>query len=171
MKIQEPEPLKKWSGISLLVSVFLVMSLLVAGCVQDTTGNSGQSAAVSSPADASGNSAPVQMPATIASADAARQGTNPYGGNSTRLHNGGNFLTNETRIAAASQALGVSESDLKNALTPTAQGRVNFTTAAAQLGVTPDQLSAALGIPSGVLRNSTSQRGARNTTEGQAPGS
>lgn len=173
MKIQEPEHLKKWSSISILASVLLVVSLLVAGCVQDTTGNSGQPAAISSPADASGTSVPVQTPADVAAGDAARQrmGTSPYGGNSTRPHAGGNFLTNETRLAAASQALGVSENDLKNALTPPAQGRVNLTTAAAQLGVTPDQLSAALGIPSGGPRNGTWQQGTRNTTNGQAPGS
>ncbi len=91
------------------------------------------------------------------------------GGNYTHQHGGGNFLTNETRLAAAAQTLGVSESDLKNALTPPAQGRVNFTTAAAQLGVTPDQLTAALGIPAGRMGNGTWQRGGYNATNSGNP--
>ena len=74
---------------------------------------------------------------------------------------GGNFLSNQTLIAAAAQTLGVSVSDLTNALTPPAQGHFNLTNAAAQLSatsgitVTPAQLMAALGMHQGGMRNST----------------
>ena len=173
MKIQKPGFLKNCGCIGIIAALFLVMSIVVAGCVQDNSGNSGQSTAASSPTDTTGNSAPGQGAGSAAPAYNGQQGagTSPMSGNYTHQHGGGNFLTNETRLAAAAQTLGISESDLKNALTPPAQGRVNFTTAAAQLGVTTDQLTAALGIPAGRFGNGTWQRGGYNTTNsGNPPG-
>jgi hypothetical protein len=172
MKIQKPGFLKNCGCIGIIAVLFLVISLVVAGCVQDNSGNSGQSAA-SSLTDTTGNSAPVQGAGSAAPGYNGQQGagTSPVGGNYTPQHGAGNFLTNETRLAAAAETLGVSESDLKNALTPPAQGRVNFTTAAAQLGVTPSQLTSALGIPAGRFGNGTWQRGGYNTTNsGNSPG-
>ena len=78
-------------------------------------------------------------------------------------HFGGNFLSNQTRIAAAAQTLGVSASDLTSALTPPAQGHFNLTNAAAQLStasgvtITPAQLMAALGMHQGGMRNGVGQ--------------
>ncbi|MGA2121411.1 MAG: hypothetical protein ABSG49_05135 [Methanoregula sp.] len=171
MKIQKPEYLKKCSCIGILASIFLVMSLVVAGCVQNSTGNSDQPAAVSTPASGSGNSAPAEGAGSVAPAGTVQQGTgiSPSGTYSNSQHAGGNFLTNETRLAAAAQTLGVSESDLKNALTPPAQGRVNLTTAAEQLGVTQDQLTGALGMHAGGPGNGTWQRGGYNATNGRNP--
>jgi hypothetical protein len=171
MKNEKPAYLKKGGCIGILAAIILVLSLVVAGCVQDSAGNSDQPAAVSSPAGGSGNSAPAEGGGSVAPAGSVQQGTgiSPSGGNSTHQHTGGTFLTNETRIAAAAQTLGVSESDLKNALTPPAQGRVNLTTAAEQLGVTQDQLTAALGMHAGVPGNVTWQRGGYNATNGRNP--
>ena len=59
------------------------------------------------------------------------------------------FLSNTTLLNAAAAQLGVSEQDLQNALTPTSGQRMNLTDSAAQLGVTPDQLRSALGFPAG----------------------
>jgi hypothetical protein len=171
MRIQKSGFLKNCGFLGIITSVLLIMSIVVAGCTQGSSDNAGQPAAGSSTTANSGNSAPGQDAAIAAPADTARQGagvslsgTSPGG-----QHTGGNFLTNETHLAAAAQTLGVSETDLKNALTPPAQGRVNFTAAAAQLGVTSDQLSSALGIPAGGFGNGTRQRGGYNATNGRAP--
>jgi hypothetical protein len=55
-------------------------------------------------------------------------------------------------FSAAAVKLGVSEDTLRAALNTTAGGRPNLTAAAQQLGVTPAQLTDALGIPSGGFR-------------------
>ena len=76
-------------------------------------------------------------------------------------HYGGNFLSNQTRIAAAAQTLGVSVSELTTALTPPSQGHFNLTNVAAQVStasgttITPTQLMTALGMHAGGMRNST----------------
>jgi hypothetical protein len=162
MKIQKTGLFTTCGCLGIVASVLLVVSLIVAGCTQTSSDTSGQPAAVSSPAGNSG---------TSTSADAVRQGAgvSPAGTSANGQHTGGNFLTNETRLAAAAQTLGVSETDLKNALTPPAQGRVNFTTAAAQLGVTTDHLTSALGIPASGFGNGTRQRGGYNATNGRIP--
>ena len=171
MKIQKPGFPENFGYIGILAAIFLVMSLTVAGCVQNSADNSGPSTAASSPADTSGSSAPAQGAGSTSPGYSGQQGTgtSPMGGNDTHQHGGGNFLTNETRLAAAAQTLGVSESDLKNALTPPAQARVNISAAAAQLGVTTDQLTAALGIPAGRFGNGTWQRGGYNNSNGGSP--
>jgi hypothetical protein len=154
MKIQKPGFLKSCGYIGIIASVLLIMSLVVAGCTQTSTDNSGQSTSAVSPTDAYGNSIPAQ-----GAGSAAPAGTSPQG-----QHTGGNFLTNTTRLAAAAQTLGVSESDLQTALTPAQGARVNLTDAAAQLSassgtsITPAQLMAALGMHAGGMRNSSYQR-------------
>jgi len=170
MKNEKPEYPKKWGCIGILAATFLVLAIVVAGCVQDSASNSEQQATVSSPPGGSGNNAP-EGAAPGAPAGSVQQGTgiSPPGGNSPHQHSGGSFLTNETRLAAAAQTLQVSESDLKNALTAPAQGRVNLTTAAEQLGVTQDQLTAALGMHAGGQVNGTWQRGGYNATSGRNP--
>jgi hypothetical protein len=170
MKIQKPGFLKRCGYIGIIASALLIMSLVVAGCTQTSTDNSGQSAAAVSPTDTSGNSAPAQGTGSAAPVDTSQQGTgvSPAGTYSHGQYSGGNFLSNETRIAAAAQTLGVSESDLTNALTPPAQGRVNLTDAAAQLSaasgttITPAQLMAALGMHAGGMRNGNYQGNGQN---------
>lgn len=78
--------------------------------------------------------------------------TATYAGNASdggHQFSGQRFLTNTTLLNAAAAQLGVSEQDLQNALTPQSGQRMNLTSAAAQLGVTPQQLQAALGFPAG----------------------
>jgi hypothetical protein len=178
MKSQKSGFLKNCGYISIIASALLIMSILVAGCTQSSSDNSGQSAAVSSPTDTSGNSAPVQNAVSASPAGAGQQGTraSPSGTYQAGQHAGGSFLTNETRLAAAAQTLGVSESDLKNALTPPAQGRVNLTDAAAQLSassgttITSAQLMAAFGMHAGGPRNGSYQGNGQNTaTPGGSP--
>ena len=69
-----------------------------------------------------------------------------YSGNTSRQYQGQGFLTNDTLLNAAATQLGVSEQDLKTALTPANGTRLNITDAAQQLGVTPQQLRSALGF-------------------------
>lgn len=147
------------------------MSLVVAGCTQTSTDNSGQSTAAVSPTDASGNNVPAQGAGSAAPAGSSQQGSgvSPAGTYMQGQHSGGNFLTNTTRLAAAAQTLGVSESDLQTALTPAQGARVNLTDAAAQLSassgitITPAQLMAALGMHAGGgMRNSSYQRNGQN---------
>ena len=73
---------------------------------------------------------------------------------------GGNLLSDQTLIAAAAQTLGVSVSDLTNALTLPAQVISTLRTRQHsclrhQGSVTPAQLMAALGKHQGGMRNST----------------
>ena len=127
----------KEKGLAILiVSAITIAAFLVAGCVQSTGSSSGQSAAASQPSSpAQGNNAPA--------AGSSHQYTGP------------SFLTNTTLLTAAAQTLGVSESDLATALTPTPGAHINLTTAAAQLSaasgttITADHLRAALGFPAG----------------------
>jgi len=131
----------------LIVSALTIAALLVAGCVQGTGSSTGQNAAAT----------PVSPPA---------QGTGVPAAGSPHQYTGQGFLTNTTLLTAAAQTLGVSESDLANALTPTPGAHFNLTTAAAQLStvsgttITADQLRAALGIPAGGFTH----RGGYNAT-------
>lgn len=122
-----------------------------------TSPNNSSQPAVTVSLTSSGNSTPAQ-------------GTGAY------VH--GHFMSNETRLEAAAQTLGVSESDLINALTPPAQEHViNFTYTTAQLSaasgttITSAQLMAALGMYTGVPRNSTRQMSGQNaaTNGGKTP--
>jgi hypothetical protein len=161
MKIQKQRFIKSCGYIGIIASVLLIMSLVVTGCTQTSTDNSGPSTATVSPTEASGNSVPAQGTGSTAPAGTYTQGQHPGG-------NGGNFLTNTTRLAAAAQTLGVSESDLQTALTPDQGARVNLTDAAARLSassgttITPAQLMAALGMHAGGMRNSSYQRNGQN---------
>ena len=81
---------------------------------------------------------------------------------------GQSFLTNQTLLATAASKLGVSETDLQNALSTTTNatnGRLNFTAAAQQLGVTEQQLMDALGTSAGGFHG-----GHYNTTATPAAG-
>jgi hypothetical protein len=171
MKIENPGSLKNCGCIGIVATALLIMSLLVAGCTQSSPDNSGQATALPTPSGDSGTSSPSQGAGSAGPAGTVPDGSgvSPAGTTSGAPHTGGNFLTNETRLAAAAQTLGVSEDDLKSALTPPAQGRVNFTTAASQLGVTTDQLTSALGIPAGGFGNGTRQRGGYNASYCRTP--
>jgi hypothetical protein len=158
MKIQEIKYLKSCGCIDIIAVVLLIMSIVVTGCTQTSSDTSGQSPAALSPTDTSGNSAPAQGAGSAA----------PSGAYANHQHTGGNFLTNETRLAAAAQTLGVSENDLTSALTPTQGAHFNLTTAAAQLSaasgitITADQLRAALGMSASGVRNGTWQGSGQN---------
>jgi hypothetical protein len=132
------------TSIIMLLAVTLVLAgVLVAGCTQsnDTSAasaNSQQAASAgtgSSPSSGNGGS---------------YAGNGSYGGHQ---FSGQGFLSNTTLLNAAAAQLGVSEQDLQNALTPASGQRINFTDAANQLGVTPDQLRSALGFPAGGFRH------------------
>jgi hypothetical protein len=131
----------------LIVSAITIAALLVAGCVQGTGSSANQGTAGSQP------SSPVQ-------------GNNVPAAGSPHQYQGQSFLSNTTLLTAAAQTLGVSESDLANALTPTPGAHFNLTTAAAQISaesgttITADQLRAALGIPTGGFAH----RGGYNAT-------
>jgi len=122
------------SLVILIISVVAIAAFLVAGCVQ-SPGSSPEQGAAATPAPAQGTGAP--------------------GAGSPHPYSGQGFLTNTTLLTAAAQTLGVSESDLASALTPTAGAHMNLTTAAAQLSatsgttITAAQLRAALGFPAG----------------------
>ena len=141
----------------LIISALLVAGVMVAGCTQ----NNGSAASQSS-----GDQATPALTSPVASGDSGQQ-TPSYGGapaGSARQHQGNaDFLSNTTRLTAAAATLGVSEQDLHDALNSSANGRQNLTVVAQQLGVTRDQLSAALGIPAG----GPGMRGGRNATSMQ----
>ncbi len=159
MMIQELKYLKSCGCIGIIAVVLLIMSIIVAGCTQTSSDNSSKLTAVVSPTDTSGNSVPPHGGSSAA----------PAGANANHQNTGGNFLTNETRLAAAAQTLGVSESDLTSALTPAQGAHFNLTTAATQLSaasgttITVDQLRAALGMPASGARNGTWQGSGQNT--------
>ena len=124
--------LKDIAGIAVLFMAFIFIGVLVAGCAQ--------------PSDNSGNSpiASTSTPSNSYPQNGMYHGNASYSG-----HGFSGFVNNETLMNSAASQLGVSEQDLKNALTPSNGQRINFTDAAAQLGVTPDQLRTALGFPAG----------------------
>jgi hypothetical protein len=152
MTIQKSGFLKKCGYLGILASVLLIMSLVVAGCTQTASDNSGQSTAAVSPTGTSGSSAPAQG-----------TGVSPTGTYAQGQHSGGNFLNNQTRIAAAAQTLGVSVSELQAALVPPSQGHFNLTNVAAELSadtgttITPAQIITALGMNTGGMRNVSGQ--------------
>ena len=144
----------------LIVSALLVAGVMVAGCTQNTGSTSSQSSGVQA----------AQVTTHSVSDGVAGQQTPAHGRSSAgspRQYSNANFLSNATRITAAAATLGVSEQDLRNALNSSTTGRQNFTVAAQQLGVTPDQLTAALGNPAG----NPGMRGGRNATAAQTTSS
>jgi hypothetical protein len=134
----------------LIVSAITIAALLVAGCVQGTGSSTNQGTAGSQ---------------TTSPAQQTQNAATPAAG-SPHQYQGQSFLSNTTLLTAAAQTLGVSESDLANALTPTPGAHFNLTTAAAQISaesgttITADQLRAALGIPTGGFAH----RGGYNAT-------
>ena len=144
------------SIIAVLAAALLVAGVIIAGCTQDT--GSGSGSAGNSPS--SDNSGSQSGSSTGNSPTPGNVGSQPgsYAGNTSnwsRQYSGQSFLTNDTLISAAADKLGVSEQDLKSALTPT-NGRPNFTAAAQQLGVTQQQLRDALGFTAGGSHGSRS---------------
>jgi hypothetical protein len=133
--------MKKARIIALLTTAVFLAAVIAAGCTQEATGTSAVPA---------GNSQQVSQPGGISlppSGNDAARGSGPGG---DRQFSGQNFLTNQTRIAAAADKLGVSASDLQNALDWTknaTSGRPDLNAAAQELGITRQQLSDALGIP------------------------
>ena len=134
--------MKKISTIALLAAVLLVAGILTAGCTQDAGSSPGPAGNSQQVAPASGDTNPPAVPAGNANGN--------YGNG--RQFGGQNFLTNQTLLNDAAGKLGISEQDLQNALTSTANtttGRPNLNAAAQNLGITQQQLMDALGFPAG----------------------
>lgn len=131
----------KGTTTALMFTAVIIVTLLVTGCVQ------------SSPVPA-GTSTGVQVSPSATAPTGQHQGFSP--GNapigSTRQYQGQGPgqgrrpLPNDTVLAGAAAKLGLPEAQLDSALTNPSGGRVNFTEAAQQLGVTPQQLADALGM-------------------------
>ncbi len=148
--------LSKSSIILVFSAAILVAGVVIAGCTQASdsgSASSGTSQQVS-PTDTGTGS-------HLTTADHNRQlrtSTEPTPppvmritaavtpGNTSRQYQGQGFLTNDTLLNAAAVQSGVSEQDLKTALTPANGTRLNITDAAQQSGVTPQQLRSALGF-------------------------
>jgi len=174
--------LSKNSIILVFAAAILVAGVVFAGCTQATDNGSGSSGASQqvSPAGTGAGSTSDDGGSQSGSASGTSQqsssngmGTGPssgygeshngsYAGNTSRQ----SFLTNDTLLSAAADKLGVSEQDLKSALTPTNGGRPNLTAAAQQLGVTQQQLMDAFGF---TARNGTYQ--GNRTRMAATPGS
>jgi len=135
------------SAMMLLAVSLVLAGVLVAGCTQDTG---------SAPAAAAGSQQ--------ASPTGTYAGNGSYG--SHQFSGSPNFLSNETLMSSAAAQLGVPEQNLKDALTPTNGQRINFTDAANQLGVTPDQLRAAL-FPAGTFHHGNQTMAMMTTPAGQ----
>ncbi|HXX55533.1 MAG TPA: hypothetical protein VEI81_05515 [Methanoregula sp.] len=153
------------------LAIFLV-GIFAAGCTQD--------AGSSAPA-ASGDQSSAGGTTTPPSGDTSNSGgSNAYG--NTHGHYGGgtggnyshgqSFMTNDTLLSAAAGNLGISETDLKEALTSTANvtsGRPNLSAAAQQLGITQQQLMDALGFPAGGFGRHTMTNTMTSPAETQSP--
>jgi hypothetical protein len=129
-------------AVVLVVSLLLVSTIVVTGCVQDNGSNYDQQAV--SLVTPSGTGAP---------------------GGSPHQYSGAAMLSNVTFLTSAANNLGVSEQDLENALANTKNsttGRSNLTLAAQQLGVSRQQLMDAFGAAGGRMRN-----GSYNATQTQ----
>jgi hypothetical protein len=151
--------LSKNSIILVFAAAILVAGVVIAGCTQASDSgpaSSGTSQQVS-PTDTGTGSPSDNGGSQTGSASGTSTGANPssgnggsysgsYSGNTSRQYQGQGFLTNDTLMNAAATQLGVSEQDLKTALTPANGTRLNLTDAAQQLGVTPQQLRSALGF-------------------------
>ncbi len=162
--------LTKINIITVLAAALLVAGVIIAGCTQDTGSdsnsvtNSQQALPAStgnSPSSDNGGSQSGSNTGNGPTSGNVGSQTGSYAGNTSNWSHqyaGQSFLTNDTLLSAAATQLGVSEQDLKNALTPTSGERLNITVAAQQLGVTPQQLRTALGFsaPGGYHGNRTS---------------
>jgi len=170
----------------IIASLVLVAGLVVAGCTQGSGTDTSQEAAAGNPAAASENAAqaPAQAPgggsasvATVPSGNSGlstgQSGSYPGAGSGQYQGRGQGGFLNESRLSAAATKLGVSEDALKTALNITAtgtNGRPDFSSAALQLGITQQQLTDALGFPSGATPGGNHTRGNWTGTPGQGPG-
>ena len=144
--------MKKKSIIAFAALAIFLVGVFVAGCTQDTG---------SSVPAASGDQSPSDGTTMPPAGDSSNGGTgNAYGNAHSHFGNGtsGNyvhgqgFMTNDTMLTEAAGKLGISEQDLKDALSSTANatsGRPNLSAAAQQLGITQQQLMDAMGFPAG----------------------
>jgi hypothetical protein len=124
------------------IGAVTIAAILVAGCVQGTSGSQDQSAAGSA----------VSPQAQQAQQTQQGQNTGATAANSSRHSTGQGFTSNATRIAAAADKLGVSAQQLTDALSTVnaTTGRTgSFTDGAQKLGVTEQQLRDAFGFPAG----------------------
>jgi hypothetical protein len=135
--------------IAILAAAILVAGIFIAGCTQDA-GPTGTGI----PGDSQQYSPDTGSPSVNGGSYGGYTGNaSSPGGN--RQFRGQNFLSNETLLSAAAGKLGVSEDDLKNALTGTTNStsdRPDFTAAAQQLGVTRQQFMDAFGSSAGGFR-------------------
>jgi hypothetical protein len=151
--------LSKSSIILVFAAAILVTGVVIAGCTQvsDSSSASSGTSQLVSPTDTGTGSTSDNGGLQPGSSSGTSTGANPsygnggsysgsYSGNTSRQYQGQGFLTNDTLLNAAAAQLGVSEQDLKTALTPANGARLNITDAAQQLGVTPQQLRSALGF-------------------------
>jgi len=125
--------LTKVTLITVLAVSLVLAGVLIAGCTQDNSSVSGS--AGNSPSSGNGGYSGGMF-----------NGNAGYGNYQNFTQN---LLTNVTLLNSAASQLGVSEQDLQSALTPANGARLNFTAAAEQLNITPQQLRTALGFPSG----------------------
>ncbi len=132
--------------MTILAMVMVLAGVLIAGCTQDNGSSSASGSQQASPAG-TGNS---QSSGNSGSPSGTYNGNGTYGNHQYSMMQ--NLLSNTTLLNAAAGQLGVSEQDLQNALTPVNGTRMNFTAAAQQLNVTPQQLRTALGFPAGGYR-------------------
>jgi hypothetical protein len=142
----------KSTTTSLILTAVIIVTLLVTGCVQNAPASAGNGAGiqVSPPATAStGQHQGLPQNTGNAPSGAQRQ----YQGQGQ----GQRPVPNATVLAGAAAKLGVPEQQLESALTSPSGQRINFTDAATQPGITPQQLAEALGMSGGV-------QGSRNST-------
>jgi hypothetical protein len=148
--------------ITVLIFIATIfVTLLASGCVQSSPAPAGINAGIQASPSAT---APVGqhqgLPQNAGTAQAGSQRQYQGQGQGQRPS------PNATVLAGAAVKLGIPEPQLESALTNPSGGRVNFTDAAQQLGVTPQQLADALGMTGEGqgLRNGT---GPRATPGGQ----
>ena len=148
--------MEKISIIAVLAAAIFVAAIITAGCTQDTGSSSGSPANGQQYTTSGAGNTPPSGNAGSQSGGYAGNSGSPGGSQQSRMQG---LLTNQTRLAAAAATLGVSESDLQNALNSTVNttnGRPNLAAAAQQLGVTQQQLMAAFGFPAGGYRGNRS---------------
>lgn len=183
---QEGDTMKQNALFILIASLVLVAGLVAAGCTQGSGTDTSQAAAAGNPAAGSDTAAqaPAQAPgggsASVATAPsgnggqgAGQSGSYPGAGSGQYQGRGQGGFLNESRLSAAATKLGVSEDALKTALNITAtgmNGRPDFSAAAQQLGITQQQLTDALGFPSGVTLGGNHTRDNWTGTPGRGPG-
>ena len=144
----------KSTTTALIFTAAIIVTILVTGCVHNAPATAGNGAGIQvSPSANTPMGSHQGSPQNAGSAPAGSQ--RQYTGQGQGM--GQRPLPNATVLAGAAAKLGVPEPQLESALTSPSGQRVNFTDAATQLGVTPQQLAEALGMSGGGQgpRNST----------------